>query len=114
MPIEIIVPSVSRSRDHNHLLTSTEEMSTGLVRAAFCSFLTETVDLSDRNKKARDSVKVFLDQITDESARKKLDEFAALLCTEVEESVSSCVSAAPTCRAKSVLRQQLLRSFHLL
>ena len=91
-----------------------EEMSTGLVRAAFCLFLTETVDLSDRNKKARDSVKVFLEQITDESARKKLDEFAALLCTEVEQSVSSCVSAAPTCRAKSVLRQQLLRSSHLL
>ena len=89
-------------------------MSTGLVRAAFCSFLTETVDLSDRNKKARDSVKIFLDQIIDESARKKLDEFAALLCTEVEQSVSSCVCAAPTCRAKSVLRQQLLRSFHLL
>ena len=72
-----------------------EEMSTGLVRAAFCSFLTETVDLSDRNKKARDSVKVFLDQITDESARKKLDEFVALLCTEVEQSVSVCLLPQP-------------------
>ncbi len=69
-------------------------MSTGLVRAAFCSILTETVDLSDRNTKARDSIRVFLDQITEESALKRFDEFAASLSSEIELSVSSCVSAA--------------------
>ena len=89
-------------------------MSTGIVRAAFCSILTETVDLSDRNTKARDSVRVFLDQITEESSLKKFDEFAASLSSEVEQCVSSCVSAATTCRAKSILREKLWRSFHQL
>ena len=89
-------------------------MSTGLVRAAFCTFQTETIDLSERNKKARNSIRLFLGQIADESARKNFDKFAILLCTEVEQFTSSFVSAAPTCRTKSVLRGQLLLSFHVL
>ena len=48
-------------------------MWTGLVRAAFCTLKTETIDLSERNKKARNSVSLFLDQIADESARKNFD-----------------------------------------
>ena len=31
-------------------------MATGLVRAAFCSLLTESVNLSERNKKSREDV----------------------------------------------------------
>lgn len=87
-------------------------MSTGLVRAAFCSILTDSVDLSDRNTTARESVRVFLDQITEESRLKLFDAFAASLSSRIEQAVSSCVSAAKTVRAKSVLREKLWCSFH--
>ena len=87
-------------------------MSTGLVRAAFCSILTESVDLSERNKKVREDVRLFLDQLTENCMLKKFDDFATSLFSAIEQSVSSCISAAKTCRAKSVLREKLWRSFH--
>ena len=82
-------------------------MSTGLVRAAFCSILTESVDLSERNKKVREDIRLFLDQLTENCMLKKFDDFATSLFSAIEQSVSSCISAAKTCRAKSVLREKL-------
>ena len=87
-------------------------MATGLVRAAFCSLLTESVDISERNKKSREDVRVFLEQVTEDSALKKFDDFATSLSSAIEKCVCSCISAAKTCRAKSVLREKLWRSFH--
>ena len=56
--------------------------------------------------------RVFLDQVTEDCMLHQFDEFAASLSSAVQHSVCSCISAAKTCRAKSVLRKKLWRSFH--
>lgn len=103
---------------HGHVrsspLTSSWKMSTGLVRAAFCSILTESVDLSERNKKAREDIRLFLEEITEDVALRTFDDFSHKLSSTIERSVSSQIAAAKTCRAKSVLREKLWRSFHQL
>jgi hypothetical protein len=47
-------------------------MATVLVRSAFCSILTESapVDLSPRNKKAREEVRLFLEDYVDVFAQR--------------------------------------------
>ena len=93
-------------------------MSTSLVRAALCSFITESHDrdLSERSKSASDSVRVFLDGLSDENAQQQLefDALATNLVYTIENCVCTAISSAQTCRAKSVLREQLWRAFHQL
>ena len=79
-------------------------MSTSLVRAALCSFITESHDrdLSERSKSASDSVRVFLDRLSDENAQQQLefDALATNLVSTIENCVCTAISSAQTCRAK--------------
>ena len=89
-------------------------MSSSLVKAALCSFITESQDLSERSRNASDSVRVLLDELSEESLQREFDKLAADLVTTIENCVCTTVSSAQTCRAKSVLREQLWRAFHQL
>lgn len=91
-------------------------MSTSLVRAALCSFITESEDLSERSKSASDSVRVFLDELSGENPQPlpEFDQLATDLVTTIENCVCTAISSEQTCRAKSVLREHLWRAFHQL
>lgn len=112
----LYVPCLSRSRDQFlqralvSPLTFVARMAAGVVRAAFCSFLTESVDLSPRNTEAKKGVRVFLEEVAQDRHFGAFDDFT----TSIERCVTSEIRTATSCRAKSVLREKLWRSFHFL
>ena len=91
-------------------------MATGLVRAALCSFLTEEtpIEMSERNKRAREGARNFLSQISDETYLVKFDDFAQLLFMAIDKCVCTCISSCKSNRARCVLMEKLWSSFHQL
>ena len=80
---------------------------TSLVRAALCSFVTETQVLSKRSKSSSNSVQVFLAELSEENIQQEFDKFATDLVTTIENCVCTIITSTETCHAKSVLRTTL-------
>ena len=91
-------------------------MATGLVRAALCSFLTDSsaLEVSERSKKAKEGVRYILTKITEDEFLVKFDGFAQTLFTAIDNCVCTEISSSRSTRAKCVLRERLWSSFHKL
>ena len=99
---------------HGHVMF---KMSTGVVRAAICSFLTDSDHLQhvDRSKMGKEQVRQFLQAITEnDSCLSVFDTFASSLLKVLEKCLYSSISTEVSCRSKSVKREKLWTAFHSL
>ena len=92
-------------------------MSTGVVRAPICSFLTDSDHLQhvDRSKMAKEQARQFLQAITENnSCLSVFDTFASSPLKVLEKCLYSPISTEVSCRSKSVKREKLWTAFQLI
>ena len=85
-------------------------MSSGVVRAALASFLTENTipESSLRGMKAKETVKQFL---SEETSQDEFDVFADSLLTTIEDRVSATILSGVN-SAKCLVREKVWTTFH--
>ena len=91
-------------------------MSTAVVRAVLCSFLTDLDCLEgvERFKESREEVRKFVQAITkDDTHLSQFDSFASSLMKMLEKCFFSCVTE-DACRSKYVQREKVWAAFHQL
>ncbi|SMN01760.1 hypothetical protein SPONN_19 [uncultured Candidatus Thioglobus sp.] len=85
-------------------------MSTGLIRAALCSILSDCAVYGERSANIHRSISVFLERFSNDSFIREFDFFAETLYCALQQCVHSVTSKKY--RAKSALREKLWVSFH--
>lgn len=91
-------------------------MSTGVVRSALCSHLTDQgLDSVEHFRKIKEEVRQFVQVISqDDDHLSQFDAFASNLMKLLEKCFFSCISKDVECRSKYVQREKVWSAFHQL